>query len=201
MGADADAQDALQDALIAIARGIRRFDGRAAFSTWSYRVATNACLDELRRRGRRPVPAAFAGPAGDGVTGGAGRRRSSTLAAGVVEGLDAIDGDTVGAHPVGGSGGRGTGYWSNPGDPAAADGGIAAVADRLAIDDALAQLPLEFRTAVTLRDLCDLDYGEIARVLDIPPGTVRSRIARGRALLADLLGNLGPPSDRPTSRP
>ena len=48
-------------------------------------------------------------------------------------------------------------------------------------------LPAEFRAAVVLRDLCDLAYAEIADVLDIPPGTVRSRIARGRAALVPLL--------------
>ena len=58
-GNDADALDATQEALIAIVRGLPRFDGRAAFSTWAYRVATNACLDELRRAGAtvaRPEP-------------------------------------------------------------------------------------------------------------------------------------------------
>ena len=55
-GNAADGDDATQEALLAIVRGLARFDGRAAFSTWAYRVATNACLDELRRRGRRPVP-------------------------------------------------------------------------------------------------------------------------------------------------
>jgi RNA polymerase sigma-70 factor (ECF subfamily) len=54
--------------------------------------------------------------------------------------------------------------------------------------------------AVVLRDLCDLDYAEIAAVLDVPPGTVRSRIARGRAALADALGNHDPGADRPTAR-
>ncbi|MGH9024909.1 MAG: RNA polymerase sigma factor, partial [Acidimicrobiia bacterium] len=43
-----DALDATQEAMIAVARGITRYDGRAAFSTWLYRVATNAALDELR---------------------------------------------------------------------------------------------------------------------------------------------------------
>src|SRR5688572_2256001 len=56
MGNDADAADALQEAMIAIVRGLAKFDGRSAFTTWAYRVATNACLDELRRRRRRPEP-------------------------------------------------------------------------------------------------------------------------------------------------
>ena len=42
-----DALDATQNALIAVARGIGRFDGRSAFRTWLYRVAMNAALDEL----------------------------------------------------------------------------------------------------------------------------------------------------------
>jgi len=57
-GNDADALDATQEAMIAIVRGLDRFDGRSAFSTWAYRIATNACLDELRRRRRRPEPTA-----------------------------------------------------------------------------------------------------------------------------------------------
>ena len=38
-------------------RGIRSFDGRSLFTTWCYRVTTNAALDEVRRRQRRPTPA------------------------------------------------------------------------------------------------------------------------------------------------
>ena len=56
LGHPEDALDATQEALIAIARGINRFDGRSQFTTWMYRVATNAALDEARRRRRRPVP-------------------------------------------------------------------------------------------------------------------------------------------------
>jgi RNA polymerase sigma-70 factor (ECF subfamily) len=62
-------------------------------------------------------------------------------------------------------------------------------------------LPEEFRAPVVLRDLCELDYAEIAEVLGIPPGTVRSRIARGRAALARALGNQADPGARQTSRP
>lgn len=53
---------------------------------------------------------------------------------------------------------------------------------------ALEALPEVFRTAVVLRDVEDLSYDEIARILDVPIGTVMSRIHRGRAQLRELLG-------------
>jgi len=56
-----------------------------------------------------------------------------------------------------------------------------------AVRDAIGQLPDEFRDAVLLRDMQDLSYEEIAHVLSVPTGTVRSRIHRGRLLLQDLL--------------
>ena len=151
-GNEADALDATQEALISIVRGLPRFDGRSAFTTWSYRVATNACLDELRRRGRRPITGLPTDHDGTPQTGSA---------------------------------------------PAV---GIEVLPDRLAIDAALARLPEEYRVVVVLRDLCDLEYAEIAEQLGIPGGTVRSRIARGRSLLADLLrsGNPDDPSGRPS---
>lgn len=147
-GNDTDALDATQEALIAIVRGLKRFDGRSAFATWAYRIATNACLDELRRRRRRPDP-----------------------------GLPEHERAPVGSAPD-------------------LD---AAVSDRLAVDAALAELPDEFRAAVVLRDLCALDYAEIADVLGVPAGTVRSRIARGRAALARALGEPAAADRRPTS--
>ena len=148
-GNDADGADATQEALLAVVRGLPRFDGRASFSTWAYRVATNACLDELRRRARRPTP-----------------------------GIEHLPEPTTDHDP--------------------ADAAAAAVD----VDAALGTLSPEYRAAVVLRDLCALDYGEIAEVLDIPIGTVRSRIARGRAAIAaHLTGNPDPPPERPTTRP
>ena len=141
-GNDADGQDATQEALIAVVRGLPRFHGKAKFSTWAYRVATNAALDELRRRSRRPVPSA-------------------------------VDSDDRLATA------------STADDPAS-------VAVRLDLDAALAQLPEEFRAPVVLRDMAGCDYAEIGKILQIPPGTVRSRIARGRARLAELMSaNVG----------
>ena len=58
---------------------------------------------------------------------------------------------------------------------------------RVRIQQGLAQLSPELREAVILRDLEDMDYKEIAQVLRIPEGTVKSRISRGRGELARLL--------------
>ena len=133
-------------------------------------MTTNACLDELRRRRRRPLLEVDAFDAGGGV------------------GPDRDAFDRVAAPPAFGRGDRG-------------DGAIEATGLRFDVDIALARLPYDFRVAVVLRDVCDLDYAEIGRVLDLPPGTVRSRIARGRGQLADLLGNHAPPTERPTPAP
>jgi RNA polymerase sigma-70 factor (ECF subfamily) len=62
----------------------------------------------------------------------------------------------------------------------------------LDIDAALAALPHDYRVAVVLRDQLGLDYAEIAAVCEIPVGTVRSRLSRGRAALATRLGATGP---------
>ena len=143
-----DALDATQEAMIAIVRGIDRFDGRSAFTTWMYRVVTNAALDELRRKQRRPDP---------------------------------VD---VEHHRV-------DGRPDPPSTAPSASGSTSTPRSRT--------LPTDFRVAVVLRDLLDLDYAQIAEVLEIPAGTVRSRIARGRALLATALGNLEAPSERLSS--
>jgi RNA polymerase sigma-70 factor (ECF subfamily) len=135
-GSTRDADDACQEALIKIVRSLPRFDGRSSFGTWAYRIATNASLDELRKRQRRPT-------------------------------LHAVDDDS---RP-------------DAADPRA-DGFADRFPDRLVLDDALDRLPEDLRIAVVLRDVADLDYAEIAATLDLPIGTVKSRISRGRAALA-----------------
>lgn len=156
-GNDADAADATQEALLAIVRGIARFDGRSAFSTWSYRVTTNACLDELRRRKRRPLPSV------------------------IDEQED----------------------WGERTPDPSSSHFDQDIVERDVMATALQELPDDFRIPVILRDCAGLDYAEIAATLDIPAGTVRSRIARGRAKLAELVrsGNQVLPSDRLNERP
>ena len=51
----ADAEDLAQEAFVRLWRALPLYDGRAAFSTWLYVIARNACLNEVRRRGLRPT--------------------------------------------------------------------------------------------------------------------------------------------------
>jgi RNA polymerase sigma-70 factor (ECF subfamily) len=134
-GNEADAADAAQNATIAVARGLSRFDVRSQFTTWAYRIAVNCSIDEMRRRSRWPL-------------------------ASLEEVAPAVSGCTDDTEMS---------------------------AARLDVDTALRQLPAQFRAAVVLRDMCGLDYAEIAEILELPPGTVRSRIARGRGALVRLL--------------
>ncbi|MEY3806037.1 MAG: hypothetical protein RIR69_849 [Actinomycetota bacterium] len=131
----ADADDATQMALIAIVRALPRFDRRSSVSTWIYRIATNAALDELRRIKRRPVPV-----------------DDTVLENTTLESTSTID-------------------------------------DQMLITSALRQIPEEYRVVLVLRHIADLDYEEIAAIVEVPVGTVRSRLARGRAQLTEIVGN------------
>jgi len=142
----ADADDATQMALIAIVRALPSFDGRSKFSTWVYRIATNAALDELRRIRRRAIP-----------------HDDGTFAS-----------------------------------MATADA-TSAVEAQLDVSAALQQVPEEFRVVLVLRHIADLEYEEIAELLEIPVGTVRSRLSRGRAQLSTMMGNSATPRERQTN--
>jgi RNA polymerase sigma-70 factor (ECF subfamily) len=139
----ADAEDATQIALMAIVRALPSFDGRAKFSTWVYRIATNAALDELRRIRRRDIPN--------------DEMKFENISVG--DATNAVDA-------------------------------------QMDVSTALAQVPEEFRVALVLRHIADLEYEEIAVILDVPVGTVRSRLSRGRAQLTALLGNQGGSTQR-----
>ena len=67
--------------------------------------------------------------------------------------------------------------------------------DRRMLNEALAALPAQFREALILRELEDLAYADIARITGAPIGTVMSRLARGRRLLADSLRTIVRASD------
>src|SRR3989442_11502741 len=60
--------------------------------------------------------------------------------------------------------------------------------DRKMLNEAIAALPVQFREVLILRELEDLSYKDIARIADVPIGTVMSRLARARRRLAESLG-------------
>lgn len=80
----------------------------------------------------------------------------------------------------------------DPSDAAAQDA-IDSAAIRPEIQEALDGLPIEFRAAVVLSDLEGMTIPETAKALGVPIGTVKSRLFRGRRLLAKRLGNLPAP--------
>ena len=121
-GSSRDADDAAQEAMISIVRGLPRFDGRAA-------VLDLGLPHRHQRRPRRAAPAPAPPVAARRRRRGRAARASSTRS------------------------------------PSAAS---TAIVDRLAIDAALDELPEDFRAAVVLRDVADLDYAEIAEVARRP---------------------------------
>ena len=141
VGNRAAAEDLAQEAFIAAWRNIGSL--RGAFRPWLLRIASNACTDEQRRRGRRP---------------------SSSLDAALEEGL--------------------------PEPPDEEPLPETALIDKEAtgrIEAALSELPDEQRLALVLCDVEGFDYAEIAAVMKTSLGTVKSRIARGRARLRAVL--------------
>ena len=70
-------------------------------------------------------------------------------------------------------------------------------ADRLRVNQALAGLPIAFREVLVLRELEDLPYKDIARIVGAPIGTVMSRLSRARALMREALA---PEAARPVLR-
>jgi RNA polymerase sigma-70 factor (ECF subfamily) len=65
------------------------------------------------------------------------------------------------------------------------------------VERAIADLPAEYRAAVVLADLEGLGLTTVSEILGVPVGTVKSRVFRGRRLLAETLGNLRGPARSP----
>lgn len=87
-------------------------------------------------------------------------------------------------------------------DPAAGpEERLSAQEDRQQVADALQSLEPEYREALTLRVLHDLSYADIAAVLQVREGTVKSRIARAREKMREAMQKLGNKSTSPSSKP
>jgi len=126
LGNRADAEDAVQRALLKAFEARESYAPRWALSTWLYRVLTNVCIDELRRRRRVPPEPLPSGRAGTQV-------------------------------------------------------------DRVDLTRALATVPREARVLLALHYVNGLSYRELAEIRGISVNTVKSQLARGKAILKKAL--------------
>lgn len=132
------AEDVTQEAFLAAWRALPEFRGDCRFSTWLYRLVSNAAIDCLRRE----------------------KRHRDT---GDVDDLELPDG--------------------GPSPQEQAERSDTRDAVRRALD----RLSPEHRQVLLLRFMQELDYGEIARALDVSEGTVKSRINRAKSKLREML--------------
>ncbi len=142
-GSHHDAEEVTQTAFLKAWQSIRSFQGKAAFSSWLYRLTVNAAIDLLRQR-RAP----------------------------------ALSLDDPDLPPLADE------------DPGPEEASLAAERRRL-LWQAIDRLPEAQRTPLVLREMEGLSYREIAQVLDLEEGTVKSRLARARLLLRRLLAESG----------
>lgn len=156
-----DAEEAAQEAFLAAWQGLAFFRGESSFSTWLYRLASNACVDLLRREGRHR---SAAGPSLND------------------EEADVdVTADTASPHT------------------------LAERSElRHQIEEGLAALPPDYRHVLILREIHQRSYEEIAAILSLDLGTVKSRISRGRKRLRKILldsGNFSvPPASKETGK-
>jgi RNA polymerase sigma-70 factor, ECF subfamily len=166
LGSAEEAEDLVQETYLRAWRSFAGFEGRASVRTWLYRIATNACLTAIQRRGRRPLPSGLGAPAGPSERGAEG---AADLAATDIAWLQPFPGT---ASPAGQ-------------DPAAITASRAGV--RLAFVAALQYLNARQRAILILRDVLDWPAAEVAELLGSTTTAVNSGLRRARAQLAQVL--------------
>jgi RNA polymerase sigma-70 factor (ECF subfamily) len=159
LGSFDEAEDHVQEVLLRAWRGREDFQGRSSPRTWLYRVATNACLDTLRRDARRRAPAPSGAPAGS--------RPSIATMPWVQPYPDSLL-DEVAAD--------------QPGPEAAA---VSRETISLAFLAAIQLLPPRQRAVLILRDVVGWPAAEVAELLDMSVPAVNSALQRARATLRD----------------
>jgi len=158
LGSVQDAEDMLQETLLAAWRGLDGFEERASVRAWLYRIATNRCLNALRAAGRRPPPARSPGAEPPGPAGPSEPAWSGPYPDAQLEDL-----------------------------PDAAPGPEARYEAReslaLAFVAGLQRLPPRQRAALVLRDVLGFRAAEVAGMLDSTEVSVNSALHRARAAL------------------
>jgi RNA polymerase sigma-70 factor (ECF subfamily) len=165
------AADLAQDAMVKVIQGLHSFDGRSALSTWVVRIAMNVCLSYLRAQRLRRHVSLDASPSRTSVP---------------IPGTDAAR--DRGSLPGGPAGHVGEGRELPPAES------VELKEQRARVAAALGALPPEQRSIIVLRDIQGLDYEQIAAVLDLAVGTVKSRLFRARLALREVVEGTGSPS-------
>lgn len=161
LGSLQDAEDLLQETLLAAWRGVRRFEGRASLRAWLYRIATNRCLNALRDRKRRPqeVSSMVEPPEPTRMAEPTWLEPYPDV---LLEGVAATDAGPEARYETRESVG-------------------------LAFVAALQHLPPRQRAALVLRDALGFDTTEAAAILGTGEGSVKGALQRARATLDERL--------------
>jgi len=162
LGSVADAEDALQEALLRAWRGLPKFEGRSSLKTWLYTITTNACLKAIERRPSRVLPFDF-GPAGD---------PHGDLDEPLVESvwMEAYPDERLMAGAT---------------EPGARYEQRESV--EVAFVAALQHLPARQRAVLILRDVLGFSGAEVAAALDLTPAAVYSLLQRAHKAVEEKL--------------
>jgi RNA polymerase sigma-70 factor (ECF subfamily) len=160
LGSLQDAEDQTQETLLRAWRSLEKFEGRASARAWLYRIATNACLDELERRGRRLLPPMLGAPNQSFAPGQGPFEETPWLEPFPDAWLDVAD--------------------TEPGPEARYE---TRESIELAFVAALQRLAPRQRAALLLRDVLGWSARDVAQLLEISVPAANSTLQRARARL------------------
>jgi len=149
LGNKQEAEDIAQEAFVRAYINLHSYDQKRKFSTWIYRIATNLCIDRIRKK--KPDYYLDAEVAG-------------------TDGLDM--------------------YSQIAADEKLPEDVVAQMELQERIQYEISRLPDKYRSVIVLKYIEELSLQEISEILDMPLGTVKTRIHRGREALRKQLNNL-----------
>lgn len=144
-----EAEDMAQEAFIRAYVNIATFNINLKFSTWLYRIATNLCIDRIRKK------------------------KPDFYLDAEVSGTDGL-----------------TMYSQIPADTALPEDEVESIELQEIIQREISRLPEKYRSVIVLKYIEELSLNEISEILDMPLGTVKTRIHRGREALRHQLRNV-----------
>ena len=162
LGSVYDAEDLVQETYVRAWKSYDRFEGRSSMRTWLHKIATNACLNALETRSRRPLPIGLGAPSSDPGDDLIEQRE--------VPWLEPLPDAMLG------------------GDPAAVVADRESL--RLAVVAAMQYLPPRQRAVLILRDALQWPAAEVASMLDMTVASVNSALQRARAQLQQVTPSL-----------